>query len=86
MNRDKELAYKDTMDRITKSWTWERLTEQERQTFLKTMGNIVFKGGTIVGSYNHRWEVIHSLYWVFLDAIGYKPIGWREPETDLPQF
>lgn len=86
MNKDKESAYKDFMDMIVKSWTWARLTEQERQTFLESMEHVVQYGNAITGSYMHRWHVMDSLYDVFIKALGYKPIGWRETETDLPQF
>lgn len=58
---------------IKKSWTWARLTEEERQRFLSME---VFD--EIKGNDRTRIEWLHTIYNAYLTALGYKPIGWRE--------
>ena len=58
---------------IKKSWTWERLTEEEQKRFIDM--NVFDK---IKGNDNTRVEWLNTIYQSFLSALGYKPIGWRE--------
>lgn len=58
---------------IKKSWTWARLTEEERQRFLSME---IFD--EIKGNDRTRIEWLHTIYNAYLTALGYKPIGWRE--------
>ena len=68
---------------IKKSWTWERLTKEERERFLNMPVFSMIKGNDIT-----RIEWLQSIYSSFLNALGYKPIGWRETEEDkeMPRF
>lgn len=58
---------------IKKSWTWARLTEEERQRFLSME---IFD--EIKGNDRTRIEWLCTIYNAYLTALGYKPIGWRE--------
>lgn len=58
---------------IKKSWTWARLTEEERKRFLSME---IFD--EIKGNDRTRIEWLHTIYNAYLTALGYKPIGWRE--------
>lgn len=58
---------------IKKSWTWARLTEEERKRFLSME---IFD--EINGNDRTRIEWLHTIYNAYLTALGYKPIGWRE--------
>ena len=58
---------------LKKSWTWARLTEEERQRFLSME---IFD--EIKGNDRTRIEWLHTIYEAYLTALGYKPIGWRE--------
>ena len=60
---------------IKKSWTWDRLTEEERRRFIDMD---VFD--RIKGNNKTRVEWLNTIYDSFLSALGYKPIGWRETE------
>ena len=62
------------------SWTWERLTEEERYRFLNLP---VWKH--IKGTKKQRLEIFHAIYHAFLVGLGYDAIGWRETE-EVPQF
>lgn len=58
---------------IKKSWTWERLTEEEQKRFIDM--NVFDR---IKGNDKTRVEWLKTIYQSFLSALGYKPIGWRE--------
>lgn len=62
---------------IKKSWTWERLTEEEQKRFIDM--NVFDK---IKGNDKTRVEWLNTIYHSFIIALGYKPIGWRE-ETEI---
>lgn len=68
---------------IKKSWTWDRLTEEERRRFIDMD---VFD--RIKGNNKTRVEWLNTIYDSFLSALGYKPIGWRETEEEkqMPRF
>ncbi len=58
---------------IKKSWTWERLTEEEQKRFIDM--NVFDR---IKGNDKTRVEWLNTIYHSFISALGYKPIGWRE--------
>ena len=58
---------------IKKSWTWERLTEEEQKRFVDMD---VFD--RIKGNDKTRVEWLNTIYHSFICALGYQPIGWRE--------
>lgn len=58
---------------IKKSWTWQRLTEEEQQRFISM--NVFDK---IKGNDKTRIEWLGTIYHSFLTGLGYKPVGWRE--------
>lgn len=66
---------------IKKSWSWEKLTNEERQRFIDM--NVFDK---IKGNDNTRIEWLNTIYQSFLAALNFKPIGWRETERDILQF
>ena len=62
---------------IKKSWTWQKLTEEEQKRFIDM--NVFDR---IKGNDDTRVEWLNTIYQSFLSALGYKPIGWRE-ETEI---
>lgn len=66
---------------IKRSWTWEKLTNEERERFINM--NVFDR---IKGNDKTRIEWLNTIYTAFLSALGYQPIGWREDTTDLPKF
>lgn len=85
-NKVKENAYSDWFDMIFKSWTWKRLTDDEKTTFTNRMNDWCNYDGHLVGTYKQRWEVLEELYYMYLLGIGYEPIGWRENTEENPKF
>lgn len=79
---DKENAvynYFNTV--IVKSWTWERLTDDEKERF-KTCIDF----SRIKGNQRQRVEVLNMVYSAFLHCVGYTPTGWRETDPEAPLF
>lgn len=68
---------------IKKSWTWAKLTEEEKQRFIDMS---VFD--RIKGNDKTRVEWLNTIYKAFLSALGYTAIGWRETEEEKenPRF
>lgn len=68
---------------IKKSWTWDKLTEEEQRRFIDM--DVFDK---IKGNDKTRVEWLHTIYISFLSALEYKPIGWRETEEekDMQKF
>ena len=67
---------------IKKSWTWNRLTDEERERFLNM--NVFDR---IKGNDTTRIEWLNTIYHSFLEALEYNPIDWREPKReDVPKF
>lgn len=62
---------------IKKSWTWERLKEEEKQRFIDM--NVFDR---TKGNEKTRIEWLNTIYEAFISALGYKAIGWRETEEE----
>lgn len=82
MEKNKDNAVVDFMEMTRKSWTWARLTDEERSRFEKMIaGETGMANRCIKGAFNHRWEILNALYESFLAALDYKAFGWREEKT-----
>ena len=62
---------------IKKSWTWARLTEEEKQRFINMN---VFDD--IKGNDQTRIIWLCTIYQSFLSALEYNWDGWREKQED----
>lgn len=71
--KDKEQALDDFLNNICKSWTYARLTHKERQQVIDSLCK-----SHLYGTYIQRWQHLHDIYDAFLNALDYKPSGWRE--------
>ena len=77
MNKNKENAQADWTDMIIKSWTWAKLTNEEKNKFRAELN----KGITqkiISGTYRQRLAILNALYSMFLDGCGYNGGNWRD--------
>lgn len=74
---DKEKAINDFIEMIKKSWTYEKLTNEEK---IKFENSVMWAKNNkcINGNYNNRWKMLLSLYNTFLNAIGYTGEKWRD--------
>lgn len=75
--KNKENVLNDYYKMIINSWTWERLTEDEKTRFTNLLASARIKEA-LKGTYRARWNILNALYESFLIALEYKPIGWRE--------
>ena len=77
MNKNKENAQADWTAMIIKSWTWAKLTNEEKNKF----GDVLNKEITqkiISGTYKQRVAILNALYSMFLEGCGYNGGTWRD--------
>ena len=81
--KDKDNAVCDFYEMVKMSWTFDRMTEDEKQNL-----RLVFYDAHefVSGTYNKRWEQLHGMYNAFLHALGYHGGNWRETDADAPLF
>ena len=75
--KSKENAQVDWTDMIVKSWTWAKLTREERNKFGDELNKETTKK-IISGTYEQRWETLNTLYSMFLEGCGYNGGNWRD--------
>ena len=74
----KENATQDFLDMIFKSWTWAKMTKEEKDIFIEQINHIRSKEA-IKGTYQQRWIVLQALYGMYLQGIGYgNNPKWRD--------
>ena len=69
-------AIKDFMDMIRKSWTYNKMTQEEKEKW----DDIVYwnmEQGIIKGSYKQRNQIMNGLYHAYLAGLGYTDGNWR---------
>ena len=83
MDKQKENARRDFIEMIRHSWTWNRMTEDEKiiciDLFLGRRATDAIKG-----DYKARWIICNAIYGAYLDGLGYDGGFWREPTTTEP--
>lgn len=80
--KNKENAVIDFMQMIRKSWTWARLTHQERIDFANSV-DWAIQQNVIIGTYKQRYQTVYALYYTFLIALGYGESDWRDKKDQL---
>ena len=81
--KEKELAKQEWFEMIKKSWTWAKLTENEKEKFSKLLDHPC-TSYVIRGDYKNRWEACDALYHTFLVGLDYdeEPMNWRDFQTE----
>ena len=77
---EKEKALYDFKVMIEKSWTYEKMTREEKDNWERVLNDI----RTITclkGNYNTRWNILQAIYMSYLIGIGYDSFNWRESEV-----
>lgn len=74
-----ERALEDFKDMIRQSWTYERLTEEERAD-VEWIFHIIDVGKILAGDYKHCYVQLHISYLAYLYGIGYGREGSRATE------
>lgn len=79
--REKENALQEYFNMIKESWTFNRMTEKEKE---RTFDALRF--AKLKGTFLQRWEQLQAVYYGFLLGLGYSGAGWRETDTEAPLF
>ena len=83
--RQKENALNEFIDMIHHAWTWDRMTETERERFNNMIRSTRTKNA-VKGGWEARWHILQALFGAFLDGLGYDGPNWREPNPDAVPF
>ena len=77
--KDKENAWSDFRQMMIKSWTFNRLTDDEK---IKAFDALRFANDyckAITGSYRERWNTMNAVWFAFLLGVGYdNSTDWRK--------
>ena len=76
---NKETAIKDYLAMIKQSWTWSKLTEEEKECFENFLASHPMVESGVRGNYSQRWTVLDAIYHAFLLGCGYRnQVDWRD--------
>lgn len=81
MEKIKENVLNDYKQMIYKSWTYAKLTKNERQQLEQTFESVTTRNA-LKGTYTQRWEILQAIYSSFLYALYYTP-DWREDKENV---
>lgn len=76
MNKPKEKAFPDFLEMTRHSWTYQRMTDDEKTRCEKALRNAASLD--IQGSYSQRYGALNGVYYGYLLGIGYTGALWRE--------
>lgn len=79
--KDKNAAIDCYLKIIYKSWTWDKLTEEERNRFIDQI-DFIIRSGHIKGNFARRCMIMGDLYSMFLYGIGYTNENWRINDSE----
>ena len=72
MEKIKENAYNEWFTMIEQSWTWAKLTDEERGKFRESMDSWCNYRGLLRGTWKQRWEILNQMYHIYLEGLGYE--------------
>lgn len=85
--QEKAMLLAEFRTMIGNSWTFERLTEKEKERIMNVLSVRNYQTMTALkGTKQQRWDILNAIYSSFLIALDYKPIGWREKEESEVLF
>lgn len=82
---DKEKALYNFIETIKKAWTYDRMTEKEKQQ-LEQVFERLRNSKTLHGNYAQRIQILNAIYYAFLLGLNYTGCNWRENGAGIPQF
>lgn len=77
LERTKENAIILFNDMIKNSWTYEKMTQEEKQKWHKILEHVEITKD-LKGNFNQRWSSLNLIYHAYLQGIGYTDFNWRE--------
>lgn len=84
--KSKENEQRDFVEMIEKSWTFDKMTEQEKADCMELL--LRSNQTAVKGSYKTRWNILLAVYHGFLAGLGYfrNPATWREENPEEIPF
>lgn len=79
--KDKNKALDDYKEIIHQSWTYRKLTTEEKERLETTLNHESIKE-CLKGDYYQRIDILRTIYTAFLNGVGYDGFNWREKECD----
>ena len=80
--KNKDNAILDFQEMINHSWTWAKLTKEEKAQWFDGLETIThWTNKAVKGTYQDRWNMLQALYHIFLNGVGYTNWNWRESEV-----
>ena len=80
--KDKNKALDDYKEIICQSWTYRKLTIEEKERLEKTLNHTSIKE-CLKGDYYQRMNIMTAIYTAFLYGVGYSGFDWREKEREI---
>ena len=77
--KTKELTVYDFREMIKNSWTYEKLTDIEKENWEMLLIDTRTLS-CLKGNYNTRWNILQAIYHAYLIGLGYTDFKWREVE------
>lgn len=76
-------GFSDYIECIYNSWTWARLSEEEKSHIIKILGLSKPDQNPLpsLGDYEADWTKCSDIYTSCLALLKYDPINWREPDN-----
>lgn len=75
--KDPQEAYNDSVEIFERSWTFDRMTEAEKENCRKAL-RFPVEQDLLKGSYKDRRGTLTAVYHAYLLGIGYTDFNWRE--------
>ena len=85
MGKEKEKAYNDYIEILKNSWTFQKLTEKEKENLRDILFSVRLDNA-LKGTYKQRRAVLDAVYFAFLKGLDCEPIGWRENGENCANF
>lgn len=78
--KDKSNVLYDFNKMIENSWTYGKMTKEEKDTYNHIFNINSQAMESVKGTYEQRWKILQTFYSIFLAGIGYTGWNWREKE------
>ena len=66
---DKAKAIPEWMDMTFRSWTYNALTDEQREKWRELQKKRWFRDA-VKGTYQQRWDALNAIYFAFLEGAG----------------
>lgn len=70
---------------IYKGWTWEKLTQSEKNRFNDVVHSLL-QQNIVVGNERQQQAIISGAFGAFIAGLGYNGFNWRSEGEDNPEF